>query len=649
MARRIYLRMKSLGEAREIFLGHWDLGNILAGERVPSVEAAGRVTAAPVFARFSSPTFHSAAMDGIAVRAERTFGATQESPLQLGLESEALWINTGQPMPPDTDAVIMVENIHQVDQQKVEIQAAAFPWQHVRKVGEDIVATELLLPQNHRINAYDVGALLAAGVSELQVKRQPQVLVIPTGDELVDADELRHNEAVPAGEIVEFNSWVLVNLVRQWGGLCDRHPILPDDPERLRQVLLKAAAGNYDLVIVNAGSSAGSEDHTANLIDELGKVLVHGVAIMPGKPTVLGEIQGKPVVGNPGYPVSAVISMEQFVRPLLCRMQGQDEPVPEQVEAYPSQKIPSKLGVEEFLRVNLGRVGDRVVATPLPRGAGSITSLTQATGFLRIPETVEGVTDSELHPVTLLTSRQGVERTLVVVGSHDMTLDLIANLLKTRDPQVNLASSNVGSLGGLLALRKGNAHLAGSHLLDTESGAYNISYIDRYLPGVEVYLVNLVHREQGLLVAPGNPKGIKGLEDLSLGSVRFVNRQTGSGTRILLDWRLAQLGLDPTQINGYEREEYTHMAVAVDVLSGSADVGMGIHAAAQALGLDFIPVTTERYDLVIPAAHHNNPLVQGLLEVVATQEFKDQVMAMGGYDVRETGRIIERLGGSTTH
>ena len=649
MARRIYLRMKSLGEAREIFLGHWDLGTILAGERVPSVEAAGRVTAAPVFARFSSPTFHSAAMDGIAVRAERTFGATQESPLQLGLGSEALWINTGQPMPPDTDAVIMVENIHQVDQQKVEIQAAAFPWQHVRKVGEDIVATELLLPQNHRINAYDVGALLAAGVSELQVKRQPQVLVIPTGDELVDADELRHSEAVPAGEIVEFNSWVLVNLVRQWGGLCDRHPILPDDPERLRQVLLKAVAGNYDLVIVNAGSSAGSEDHTANLMDELGKVLVHGVAIMPGKPTVLGEIQGKPVVGNPGYPVSAVISMEQFVRPLLCRMQGQDEPVPEQVEAYPSQKIPSKLGVEEFLRVNLGRVGDRFVATPLPRGAGSITSLTQATGFLRIPETVEGVTDSELHPVTLLTSRQGVERTLVVVGSHDLTLDLIANLLKTREPQVNLASSNVGSLGGLLALRKGNAHLAGSHLLDTESGEYNISYIDRYLPGVEVYLVNLVHREQGLLVAPGNPKCIKGLEDLSLGAVRFVNRQTGSGTRILLDWRLAQLGLDPTQINGYEREEFTHMAVAVDVLSGSADVGMGIHAAAQALGLDFIPVTTERYDLVIPKAHHNNPLVQGLLEVVATQEFKDQVMAMGGYDVRETGRIIGRLGGSTTH
>ncbi|MDH3850880.1 MAG: molybdopterin-binding protein, partial [Deltaproteobacteria bacterium] len=412
MSRRIYLKMKSLEEAREIFLGHWNMDGMLSGETVPSVDSVGRVTAAPVFARFSAPTFHSAAMDGISVQAERTFGATQESPMQLELGTDANWINTGQPMPADADAVIMVENIHQIDEQKVEIQAAAYPWQHVRKVGEDIVATELLLPQNHLITAYDLGALLAAGVLELKVKRQPQVLIIPTGNELVEAEDVKQMEAVPPGEIVEFNSWVLVNLVRQWGGKCDRHPIIPDDPDRLRQVLLKTVAGKYDLVVINAGSSAGSEDHTANLIAELGEVLVHGVAIMPGKPTVLGEIQGKPVVGNPGYPVSAIISMEQFVRPLLYRMQGLEESEPEQVEAYPSQKIPSKLGVEEFLRVNLGRVGEHLMATPLPRGAGSITSLTQANGFLRIPDTVEGVTDSESHPVTLLTSRQGIERTL---------------------------------------------------------------------------------------------------------------------------------------------------------------------------------------------------------------------------------------------
>ena len=640
MARRIYLKMKSLEEARKIFLDHWELETFLSGETVPSVEAAGRVTAAPVFARFSTPTFHSAAMDGIAVRAERTFGATLDSPMQLELESEVHWINTGQPMPPGTDAVIMVENIHQIDDQRVEIQAAAFPWQHVRKVGEDIVATELLLPQNHSITAYDIGALLAAGILELEVKRRPRAMIIPTGGELLEAESLRDADLVPVGKIVEFNSWVLLNMIRQWGGLCDRHPTIPDDPDRLRQVLLEGLAGNYDLIIINAGSSAGSEDHTTNLIAELGKVLVHGVAIMPGKPTVLGEIQGKPVVGNPGYPVSAVISMEQFVRPLLYRMQGLDEPESEQVDAYPSQKLPSKLGVEEFLRVNLGRVGDRLVATPLPRGAGSITSLSQATGFLRIPETVEGITETEPHPVSLLANRQGIERTLVAVGSHDMTLDLIANLLKKCDPQISLASSNVGSLGGLLALRKGSAHLAGSHLLDTETGEYNSSYIQRYLPDVEVYLVNLVHREQGLIVAPGNPKGINGLADLCRSELSFVNRQAGSGTRILLDWRLAQEGLDPASISGYEREEYTHMAVAVAVLSSTADAGMGILAAAQALSLDFIPVTTERYDLVIPAEHFRNPLVQKLLQVIATQGFKDQVMALGGYDVRDTGRIV---------
>lgn len=640
MSRRIYLKMKTLPDAREIFLRRWELERMLPGETISTLDAAGRVTAAPVFSRFSVPTFHAAAMDGIAVRAETTFGSTAECPQRLRVGREAFWVNTGQTLPPGTDAVIMVEHLHQIDEGTLEIQAAAFPWQHVRKVGEDIVATELLLPQNHLITPYEVGALLGAGVLEVEVKRRPRVLVIPTGDELVEAESLRGAEAPPAGKVVEFNSWVLVNLIRQWGATCDRHPIVPDRPEALRRVLLEATAGDYHVVIVNAGSSAGSQDHTANLIEELGEVLVHGVAIMPGKPTVLGEIRGKPVMGNPGYPVSAVISLEQFVRPLLLRMQGLPEPAAEQIEAYPSQKIPSKLGVEEFVRVNLGRVGDRVVATPLPRGAGSITSLTRAAGFLRIPDTVEGITEEKPQPVNLLTPRRGVERTLVVVGSHDITLDVIANLLKKYDPEVTLASTNVGSLGGLLTLRKGNAHLAGSHLLDPETGEYNISYIRRYLPGVEVELVNLVYREQGLIVARGNPKGIQGLGDLTRPDVSFVNRQGGSGTRILLDWQLKKLGLDPRTISGYEREEYTHMAVAVDVLSGTADAGMGIYAAAQALALDFLPVITERYDFVIPAVHLETPLVQTLLHVVCSQEFKDQVMALGGYDVRETGTRI---------
>ncbi|MBW1982689.1 MAG: molybdopterin biosynthesis protein, partial [Deltaproteobacteria bacterium] len=363
-------------------------------------------------------------------------------------------------------------------------------------------------------------------------------------------------------------------------------------------------------------------------------------AIMPGKPTVLGEVNSVPVVGNPGYPVSAVISLEQFVRPLLYRMQGLVEPEADKVEAHPCQKIPSKLGVEEFVRVQVGRVGKKLVATPLARGAGSITSLTRAAGFLRIADTVEGVSEDESQPVVLLTPRETIDRTLVVVGSHDMTLDLITNLLRKYHPDVTLASSNVGSLGGLLALRKGNAHLAGCHLLDTETGEYNVSYIQRYLPGMDVRLVNLVHREQGLIVARGNPKQIRGLADLGRADVRFVNRQPGSGTRILLDWQLQKLGVDPEQVEGYQREEYTHMAVAVAVLSGSSDVGMGILAAARALELDFIPVVTERYDLVIPAVHLETDLVQILLNIIATREFKDEVTALGGYDVKETGRFI---------
>jgi putative molybdopterin biosynthesis protein len=640
MSRRIYLKMKTLSEARALFLRRWELKRMLVAETIPALEAPGRVTAAPVFARFSVPTFHGAAMDGVAVRAEATFGSTPESPRRLTVGRDAYWVNTGQALPPGTDAVIMVEHLHQIDGATLEIQAAAFPWQHVRKVGEDIVATELLLPENHLVTPYELGALLGAGVLEVKVKRRPRVLVIPTGNELVEAESLRGAAAPPVGSVVEFNSWVLTSLIRQWGAICERHSIVPDRPEVLRRVLLEATAGDYNVVIVNAGSSAGSEDHTADLIEELGEVLVHGVAIMPGKPTVLGEIGGKPVVGNPGYPVSAIISLEQFVRPFLLRMQGLPEPEPEQIDAYPSQKVPSKLGVEEFIRVNLGTVGERTIATPLRRGAGSITSLTKAAGFLRIPDAVEGVTEEKPQRVTLLFSRKGVERTLVVAGSHDITLDVMANLLKKHDPEMTLASTNVGSLGGLLALRKGNAHLAGSHLLDTETGDYNTSYIRRYLPGMEVKLVNLVYREQGLIIAPGNPKGIKGLADITRADLSFVNRQAGSGTRILLDWQLKKLGLDPRSITGYEREEYSHMAVAADVLSGTADAGMGIYAAARALVLDFLPVITERYDLVIPAVHFDGFLVQTLLHIISSEEFKNQVMALGGYDVRETGTLM---------
>lgn len=640
MKRRVYLRMRSLEEAKEAFLERFPVGGWREPEEVPTVEACGRVTAKPIFARLSSPTHHSAAMDGVAVWAEATFGAHVDRPLLLKLGVDAHPINTGQPLVHGTNAVVMIEDVVEVDDQTIQIEAPAYPWQHVRRVGEDIVATELLFPQNHRLTPHDLGALLGAGLSTVPVRPRPRVVLMPTGSELIVPEDLQDKGTPEPGQIIEYNSVVLAEMVRQWGGEPIRLPVVPDDLELVRQGLLNALEDDADLVVINAGSSAGSEDHTAHVIEELGEIIAHGISMMPGKPTILGIVGNRPVIGNPGYPVSAVLSCEQFIGPLTARLQGVENPPRSRLRARISRKVPSKIGMEEFIRVKLGDVGGEVVATPLPRGAGSITTLTQADGILRVPEDMEGLLEGAAVEVELLRSPEAIRRTLVAIGSHDLALDILADRMHALGRGYSLASSNVGSLGGLLAIRKGHAHLAGSHLLDPESGEYNLPYIRRYLGGVPVRLVHLVHREQGLMVSPGNPLGIRGLKDLTRAEVTFINRQGGSGTRVLLDHHLQRLGMAPERVQGYDREEYTHMAVAVAVLSGSADAGMGILAAARALGLDFIPVAKERYDLVIPEAFFETEGIQLLLGIVGSDAFREAVHSMGGYDPSESGRVL---------
>jgi putative molybdopterin biosynthesis protein len=638
MKRTIYLHLKTLPEAREIFFNSLDYRSLVGQEKVPTAEGLGRVLAEPVFARFSSPNFHAAAMDGIALAAGDTFGASIESPKQFRIGQQAFWINTGQPLPPGTNAVIMVENL-QVEEDRVEIQSAAYPWQYVRKMGEDLVATELLLPQGHRINAYDLGALIAGGIFEIRAVEKPRVVLIPTGSELVDWEQLGSRD-LPAGKVPEFNTLILSGLVRDCGAEPQRWPIVIDSQEKIVEALGQAIASEAHLVILNAGSSAGSEDYTLQAIESLGTVLVHGVTIMPGKPTLLGIIQGKPVIGNPGYPVSAAISFEQFGRPVLFKMQGMVAPERKKVPVFPARPFPSKLGQEEFLRVNLGQVGDKVIANPLPRGAGTITSLTRADGIIRIPMNSEGLNQNEAVEAELLREEGTLSRTVVIVGSHDNTLDLLGNFLTKHFPQFRLTSSNVGSTGGLMALKRGIAHLAGSHLLDPETGEYNRSYIRRLLPELPVKGVNLVFRQQGLIIPKGNPKHIKGLEDLMRKDLAFINRQAGSGTRILLDFRLNELGMDQAAIQGYDQEEFTHMAVAVSILSGRADLGLGIYAAARALDLDFIPVVQERYDLIIPETYFEEEKIQALLAVVRSAEFREAVSALGGYDLSLSGQVL---------
>jgi molybdenum cofactor synthesis domain-containing protein len=644
LKRHVYLSMKTLEEAKAIFYSKFKADQRTAAEEISTEDSQDRVTAEPIFAKMSAPFYHSAAMDGIAVRADATYGTTERHPKTLEIGRDARWINTGQAIPEGFDAVIMVEKVHQLNEGEVEIRSPAYPWQHIRKVGEDIVATQLLLPQNHQIRAYDMGSLISAGIFSLKVWKKPEVVIIPTGSELVHHQHIRDPGQLKKGQIIEYNSIILAGLVRECHGIPSIYDIVPDFEENIREALERAVDSDADLIIVNAGSSAGSKDYTANIIGEMGEVLVHGVAMMPGKPTILGVVKGKPVIGNPGYAVSATLSFEEFIRPLLFSLQGYAAPKRRSIGVQPSRDISSKLGIEEFLRVNIGRVGERTIATPLPRAAGSITTLTRAEGILRIPALSEGVTQNEEMEAELLVDEEEIFNTVVVIGSHDITIDVLADEIRRLGHNIRISSGNVGSLGGLMALRKGTCHVAGSHLLDTKTGEYNVAYVKRYLKGISVSIFHLVLRDQGLIVAKGNPKGIGGINDLTRDDIAFVNRQAGSGTRVLLDYKLEQSGVVGENIKGYGHEEFTHMAVAVDVLSGTADCGLGIFAAARALDLDFIPIEKEQYDLIIPSSILDNRNIQAILNTIASQSFRERATNLGGYDPSQSGQFWLEVG-----
>ena len=641
MKRNTYLDMQALKTARDGFLSAFDWLALAGTETVDSAAARGRVTAKAVFARLSSPSYQGAAMDGIATQAASTFSASDERPVQLVVGEQAWFVNTGAPMPPGTDAVVMIEQVHQVAADRVELRAAAFPWQHVRRVGEDVVVGELLLPHHHRLRATDLAALLNAGVFEVEVLRRPQVAIIPTGSELVDWQQARQAPP-PPGAIIESNSVLLAGLVEEAGGVATVWPRQPDKREPIAAALAAALASDAHLVVLNAGASAGSRDYSVHILAEAGEVLTHGVTVMPGKPTILGRAAGKPVVGSPGFPVSAWVCFDQFVGPALARMAGQAATQRATVEVVPGRHLPSKLGREEFVRVHLGRVGERVVATPLKRGAGLVTSMVQADGIIRVPAVSEGVEQGKPVRAELLRPAASLEDTLVIAGSHDIVVDLLADSMKSRAQWIRVSASAVGSVAGLVAIGAGQCHLGGCHLLDSHSGTYNVTWVQRHLPDTPCRLLHLAWRAQGLLVPRGNPKNIRGFSCLARADVTFINRQAGSGTRFLLDHHLAQADIDPDTIAGYDLDEYTHTGVAVQVRAGSADVGLGILAAADALDLDFIPVARERYDLCIPDAWWHERRVSVLRETLASSAFRATVAELGGYDVTQMGEVLWR-------
>jgi len=637
--RRRYLRKTSLADAIALAVGLVDAP--LGGETVPTEDALGRITAEPVFARRSSPHYHGAAMDGIAVRAADTFGASEVRPVRLRPTSRDehdptgafVPVDTGNPLPPWADAVVMIERVYPAgEDEAVLVREASAPWQHVRLVGEDVVATEALLPRGHRIRPYDVGALLAAGVLELGVRRRPRIAIVPTGTEIVEPGR----EPAP-GEIVEYNSRVMAGFLAEWGAVAVRRPAVADDPGAIEDAI-RAAAADADVVAVIAGSSAGAHDFTASAVSALGELLVHGIEVMPGKPAIVGRTCRVPVLGIPGYPVSAVVVCQQLVRPLVAALLGTRPEAPPIVSALVPRNVPSRLGLEEFVRVSLGVVDGRIVLNPLGRGAGAISTMVRADGFLRIPASSEGVSAGEEATVELLRPLDDVRHTILFTGSHDLTIGVLEDTLKARWPELKISSASVGSLGGLLALRRREAHCAGTHLLDPRTGGYNLPDVRRHLDPRAVMVVNLVCREQGLIVARGNPKRLRGLEDLVREDVRYVNRQPGAGTRVLLDYRLRRLGIASARVAGYEREEHTHMAVAVAVASGLADAGLGIRQAAAALELDFVPLEVEDYDLVLLRTFALSPMGERLLATIRSAEFAAAVGRLAGYSTERTGK-----------
>lgn len=629
--RNLYLKTIPVEEAREKYM---DAVKELIAPKYEVIDVRNsldRITGKAIYARYSSPLFNASAMDGVAVRAKDTDNASETDPVILKEDSYAV-VDTGDPIHPPYDAVIMAEDIVETED-GVRIIASAHPWQHIRPIGEDIVAGEMILPGNHKIRAIDVGVLLSAGILEIEVVKKPEVAIFPTGTEIIEPEDKPED-----GSIIESNSRMFENMVYVAGGVGHRFPPIIDDYEQIRDKVSEAV-DKYDMVIVNAGSSAGTEDYTVHVLRELGEVIVHGVSIKPGKPVILAVVRGKPVIGLPGYPVSAYIGFENFVTPIVQMMARRPESLTETVEAHISKRLVSSLKHKEYVRVKVGKVGDKFVAAPLARGAGAAMSLVRADGFCVIEQSSEGVEAGEKVSIELYRAKSEIENTVVVIGSHDLILDVMADIMPNVYKDMFVSSTHVGSMGGLMALRRGEAHMSPIHLLDEETGEYNAAYVKKMFKE-PMALIKGVHRIQGIMVKKGNPLGVKGIADLAGSEIRYVNRQRGAGTRVLFDYKLKQEGIDPETITGYDREMATHMAVAAAVASDGADAGMGVLSAAKAMGLDFVEVAPEEYDFAIPAKYLGLPHVKAFIDILKSEEFRARLDELGGYSCENAGEII---------
>jgi len=584
-------------------------------ETVTLEAASGRITARPIFGTYSVPEIHLAAMDGISVASTDTKGASEQHPVML---AKAARVNTGNVVPPGYDAVIMIEDVWETDG-KFTIRKSVSPWQHVRPAGEDLAESEMVMPSRHRIRPHETGALATYGITVLEVITV-RIGLIPTGSELVAAG----TRPAP-GQVVESNTVMAKAMLESAGARCTRYPFVEDTPEKIRDAVISACNEN-DIVIVSAGSSAGTKDYTADVIAGLGEVLVHGIATKPGKPAIIGRVNKKPVIGLPGYPLSALTVIRELLFPFL-RNYGLFVPEPRVIRAGITSALPKEIGTDDFVLCTLGKVGNYWRVSPQSKGAGVQMSAVRANAYLRVPRESEGFNAGDIVDARLMVPVQEAEYALLITGSHDPVLDHLTDLI--RPAGISLISTHVGSMGGIIALKKDECHAAPTHLLSPD-GSYNTAYLQKYLPGTKTGLIFVAGRQQGIVSR-------EGIALADLPGRAFINRQKGSGTRMLLDYELKKAGIDPAAIPGYEREVTTHIAVALAVKSGEADAGMCVYSAAKALGLPFVPVAQERYELAFRKEHADDPRLKVLIEVIRSEQFKAILTRLGGYDVTETG------------
>jgi len=631
LERKIYLKKMELGQALRMYLNRLKETGFFEPktEKVKVSEAIDRVLARAVFALRSVPHYSSAAVDGIAVRSSETVQASKHAPKRLD-KGHFVIVNTGQPMPKDFDAVIMIEDVHFLEDGSVEIFEPVPAFHNVRTIGEDAVEYDMLFCRYHRLAPQDLALLLAAGVFEVEVLKNLECAVVPTGDEIVDpSSELKE------GFIPETNSVLVRTFLEKLGATVRVLDPVGDDPAKLVSTLQRLLPA-HDLVLFIGGSSAGQKDFVYRTLEKFGEIVAHGLSIRPGKPTVLAIVEKKPVIGLPGFPASCFTVLERVVKPVVEAWYHQSEPDEDLLQAECATRVYSSVGDDEFVRVVLAKVKDRYVCVPLKRGAATMSSLTKMDGVLVAPRGQEVIDEGERIRVQLTSSRQRIDETVLFVGSNDPLIDRLSDLLIERG--VRLSVVNVGSLGGVKAIAKSHAHFAGVHLFDSESETYNVPFLRRMLGRFVV--VKFARRLQGLVVQKGNPKSIRTLQDLVRKDVRFVNRQKASGTRILLDYYLSKLGIEPHQINGYENEELTHISVALRVKRNLADAGLAVAYVAQLMDLDFVPLCWEEYDLLILPEFLNDERFQTIFDVMTSSDFRNVVFQCSGYDISDLGKII---------